>query len=347
MNRQLGFACNSLAVTLPLILAAPFWWAQFNGAPSYQPRAVELPKDENYVLPDGSIYLAGDSELEILLFSFNKLFIKAHSEFRFTVMSKDTSSALGGLTAGVVAFALVNRTAWPLEVRPFRQLYGYEPTTIHIGRVGYLGAGRVHPPAIYVNARNPLRGLSVEQVARIFTAGGGKGDLATWGQLGLKGDWANRSIHVFGHRDDGGFATAMRHELMGGFPFTHRYEPLAKDADIINAVRDDPYGIGLIGFLDSRALPNTVRALPLAENSNESYSNGSYQDVFEGKYALTPYLQIYVNRVPGKPLDLVVKEYSRLLLSKEGQAIIAAQKSGKGCVPLNQREIAGELAKLE
>jgi phosphate transport system substrate-binding protein len=55
-----------------------------------------------------------------------------------------------------------------------------------------------------------------------------------------------------------------------------------------------------------------------------------------------------VNRAPGKPLDPFVKEYARLLLSREGQEVVAAQKNTpKGYLPLSAKEVAEELIKLE
>ena len=348
MNRGLAFLRQAIHLLLALVVTAALSAAQsITDLPSYQPRSLSPPQSANYLLPDGSIYLAGNDSMKAMLTGFNELFLKTHPGFKFKMLLKDTSTALGGLTAGAAAFALIDREAWTLEVRPFRQLYGYEPTDIHISRNGYRASGRTNPPAIYVNARNPIAGLTIEQVARVFTTGGGKGDLTHWNQLGLTDKWADRVIHVYGPRDDGGFATAMRHDKMGGFPFARRYEPLPKDADIIRAVADDPYGIALVGFFDSRNLPPEVKMVPLTEGGGASYSTGDYRDVLDGKYPFTPYLHLYVNRTPGKPLDPFVKEYARLILSREGQAIIGAQKNIAGYVPLSAREVAEELAKLE
>ena len=316
--------------------------------PPYQPRPVTPPKNAPYVLPDSSIYIVGNDGMEEMLTSFNKLFTETHPGFKFKLLLKGSSTSVGGLTAGVSAFAPMGREAWPLEVRPFRQVYGYEPTDIHLGRVGYTAPGRTSPPGIYVNAKNLLAGLTVEQVARIFTTGGGKGDLTHWSQVGLTGEWANRAIHIYGPRDDGGFATATRHTKMGGLPFTRRYEALPKDSDIVKAVAEDRYGIALVGFFDSKNLPSEVKMVPLAEQEGAPYSTGSYDDVLAGKYPYAPYLHLYVNRAPGRPLDPFVKEYARLVLSREGQAIIAAQKGrAESYVPLNAKELAEELAKLE
>jgi len=70
--------------------------------------------------------------------------------------------------------------------------------------------------------------------------------------------------------------------------------------------------------------------------------------VLAGKYPFSLCLYLYVNRAPAKSLESLVKEYERLVLSREGQAIIAAQKDSEKCyAPLSAREVAAELAKLE
>jgi phosphate transport system substrate-binding protein len=332
-----------------LVSVAPLAAADAAGRlPAYEPHPVTIAADATYRLTDGTVYLVGNDGMEEMLTRFNALFTQTHPGIRFTMLLKGSSTALGGITAGVSAFAPIGRDAWPLEVRPFRQMFGYEPTDIRIGRDGYAGPGRKNPPAIYVNVRNPLAGLTVAQIAAIFTRGAPGGDVTHWNQVGAKGEWAHRVIHIYGPRDDGGLATALRQAKMGGRPFARTYEPGAKSADVIKAVAADPFGIGLVGFFDIKNLPPTVRLLPLAETDGAPFSIGNYDDVAAGLCPFAPYLHLYVNRKPGEPLDPLVKEYARLVLSREGQGIIATLKgSEEGYVPLTAAEAAAEAAKLE
>lgn len=309
---------------------------------------IAPPHDARYVLSDGAIYIVGSDGLQGILTRLNELFARKHPGFKFRLLLKGSSyTAMGGITAGVSAFAPMDREAWPLEIRPFRQAYGYEPTAIRIARIGYSAPGRPRPPAIYVNSRNPLPGLTIEQVARIFTTGGAKGDLTQWSQLGAKGTRAGRAIHVYGPRDDGGYATGLRHTLMESRPFSRRYESLPTDADIIRAVADDPYGIALVGPHNAKDLLLTARMLPLAEKEGAAYSTAGYDDVMAGRYPLSPVLHIYVNRAPGKPLEPWIREYLRLALSSEGQEVIRLMSKSEGLFPLTREEAERELAKLD
>ena len=65
------------------------------------------------------------------------------------------------------------------------------------------GAGRL---AVYVNKDNPIEKLTLKQIDGIFSSTrkrGGK-DVATWGDLGLTGDWANKPISLFGRNSASG-----------------------------------------------------------------------------------------------------------------------------------------------
>jgi phosphate transport system substrate-binding protein len=316
--------------------------------PAYQPRSVEIAKDATYVRADGAIYIVGNDGMDDILKAWNELFAKTHPGIRFEMLLKGSSTGIAGLTAGVSAFAPMGREAWGTDVSGFREVHGFPPFDIHIGYDGFVRPKHKNPPAVYVNAKNPLAGLSLEQLARVFTGGNPDGDVTRWQQLGMKGEWAKRAVHVYGQHDDGGAATSLRKTRLGNRPFTREYEELEKPCDVVKAVAEDPYGIGIASFCDAAAESPNARVLPLSWKAGQPFAVPSYDDVGAGRYPLGVHLRFYAVRAPGKPLDPLVKEYARLVLSKEGQAIIAAQKdSDEGFIPLNAAEVAAELARLD
>jgi phosphate transport system substrate-binding protein len=331
----------AIAALLPLAAAADI--------PGYQPRPVSIPADATYVQPDGAVYIVGNDGMEEMLEKFNALFARSHPEIRFRMLLKGSSTGIGGLTAGVSAFAPMGREAWGTDVSGFREMYGFKPFDIHIGYDGFTrGAGHKNPPAVYVNAKNPLAGATLEQLARVLTSGQAGGDITRWSQLGVKGAWAGRAIHVYGLPDDGGGATAIRKASFGGHAFTREYEELAKPCDVVKAVAEDPYGIGLTGFCDAEKTSPEAKLLPLAWKAGAPFATPTYEDVHAARYPLAVHMRLYAVRKPGTPLDPLVKEYARLVLSREGQAIIAAEKDGDDAfVPLSDAEVAAELERLE
>lgn len=320
--------------------------ADVGGLLPYEPHPVTVPKDAPYLRSDGSVYIVGDDGTQEVMDALDALFIKTHPGIKITLLLKGSSTGIGGLTAGVSAMAPMGRPGWPDDLAAFKDMYGYMPTDILIGYDGFTHPKHKSPPAVYVNAKNPLTGLTMAQVARIFTSGSGKGDITHWNQLGLQGAWAHREIHLYGPRDDGALATTLRKNLLGNRPFPARYETFDHLADVVKAVEQDPYGIGLVGFFDANTVPD-VKLVPLATADGKPYVLPSYENVAAGSYPFASGLRIYVNRHPGAPLDPFVKEYLRMVLSREGQAIVAAGKdTEQGLVPLDPATVAAELAAL-
>jgi len=257
--------------------------------------------------------------------------------------------AIPGLEAGVSAFAPMGRAMWETDRASFRRFYGYDPVDVRIGYDAFgPRAGRKSPPGVYVHQSNPLAGLTVEQIERVLTEGAGAGDVSHWGQLGLEGKWASRTIHVYGLEQSSGGTTSFRSEFLDGKPFTARYEAFAKPADVIKAVAEDPYGIALLGFADAESISKNVRMLPVAAKAGSPFVLPGYDVVHGDGYPFAAYLHIYFNREPGKPVDPFVQEYLRMVLSREGQAIIAGQRdTEEGYVPLAAYLVSEELKKLD
>jgi phosphate transport system substrate-binding protein len=64
--------------------------------------------------------------------------------------------------------------------------------------------------------------------------------------------------------------------------------------------------------------------------------------VVSNKYPLARFLYIYVNKAPGKELDPVVREFLKLVFSREGQEIVVKD----GYYPLTAKIVQEEVAKL-
>ena len=74
-------------------------------------------------------------------------------------------------------------------------------------------------------------------------------------------------------------------------------------------------------------------------------TTGTDAEVVSGRYPYGRYVYLYVRRLPGQAVDPLAKEYLRLVLSREGQAILAAQPGGY--LPLTAAQARTELEKLE
>jgi phosphate transport system substrate-binding protein len=334
------FSALQVRAALALCLFSPLILAQPLTPPTLAP----------YLTRDGAIAIIGNDGMQTLIEQLNAQFIGKHPGFRFAVTAKGSSVGIPALTADATAIAPLSREGWLGDMHGFEQVKGYAPLDIRIGYSGF-GPRAPHktPPAIYVNAKNPLPGLTLGQVAQIITAGQPQGDINTWGQVGVKdGQWAPRRIHLYGLRDDGGFATNLRLDKLGGLPFAGKYEALSTREEVIAAVANDLYGIGLTGWVDATKTSTQVRVLPLAANAGEAFMTPAYEDVATGRYPLSSYLHLYVDQRPGQKLPPFIKEYLRMALSDEGQKLVREQReSEEGYVPLSAADLQKERKKLE
>ena len=302
-----------------------------------------------YLMPDGAVSIIGNDGMQTLIDGLDGLYVSTHAGAKFQTTMKGSSTAMPALIAGLSLVAPMARDAWRNDLGGFKQIYGYPPTAIRIGYSGYgpRPDGKT-PPAIYVNQDNPLAGLTMAQLASVLGSGAPDGDANLWSQLGLSGHWARHHIHVYGVRDDGGFASAFRARFINGLQFTPRYEALEDYKAVARAVADDPYGIGVVGWADRRDVPDRARILPLARKAGEAFQLPSRQAVAAGLYPLSFPLVLYVNKAPRQKLDPVVRDYLRLALSAQGQAIVASQATTREAyLPLDAEALKKERTLLD
>lgn len=317
--------------------------------PVYTPVDVSVPADASYLTRDGKVQIVGNDGWEDMMVRFDQLFAETHPTFKrqFHLVMKGSSVAIPALQSGVSAIAPMARSMWEDDRFAFNRLHGYDPIDIHIGYVAFGPRdGRKSPPGIYVNAKNPIAGLTIEQVRQIFTEGAKGGSITRWSQLGVKGEWGKRAIHIYGLDEGSGGTLAFRAQFLEDRIFVRSYEALPKASDVGEAVAEDPYGIALLGFFDASKLPG-MRPLPIAAAPGLPYVLPSYENVAAEKVPFPAYLHVYIDRAPDKAVDPFVKEYVRMLLSEKGQAIIGTEKdTEEGYIPLSPEKIEAELQKL-
>jgi phosphate transport system substrate-binding protein len=293
---------------------------------------------QSYTLPDGSIRVVGTDSFRFLLDRIDPLFQQSHPGYRFTLDLKGGYIAMPALTEGTTAFAPIAREVTAPELAPYLQLHPQPPIALRIAHGSLTSQTRTAPLGVYVSSRNPIAHLTTDQLARIFSQGAPAGDITRWGQLGLTGSWTNRPIHILGTPEDAGFGSWVITHLLNGRPFAPGYVRLLSSAEIIRSLADDPAAIAICAL--DFATPQT-RIVPVASTAAGPFSIGSADDVIAGRYPLDRYVYIYLDPHPAPWL----RDYLNLILSPEGQAIVASEPDG--FLPLNPQEQAEERAKLQ
>ncbi|MBN8844134.1 MAG: substrate-binding domain-containing protein [Sphingomonadales bacterium] len=341
------------------------------GLRAYRPQPVKMPADAPYLLADGSIAIVGYYDMAHILERLNALFVARHRGFKFTLLLKGTATAAPSLTFGRSAFAPMGAEFSSLEMQAYRDVLGSEPLMVRIARDPPNSKALSGPVCIFVHPDNPLTSLTVDQVARIFTAGNGTGDLTQWRQLGLTGEWSERAIHVhsISNSNVAGATPFMVDGWFGGRFFrpedSPRVDPDKRDPLVSREARV-ANDVGAIGMHTCNIVEwRRVKILKITPTDGGApLSPMDVGQLMSGRYPFDRHLLIYARRDASGRVEPFIREYLRMILSREGQRIIAeappagyvggtpwtaaqlADQSAPGYLPLSAAEAAAELAKI-
>ena len=265
-------------------------------------------------------------------------FHRAQPDVRFDYRMYGTASAIGALAVGAGNLAILGEEISPDAERTFERIKGYKPTKIEIAN-GSLAANYFdYAHQIFVNRANPLARLDARQLEAVFGAEHRctKGNIRTWGELGLKGRWAHRAIHPYAWKTDTDFALFFRERILCG---SHRWNPATREVapivradgtqyelgqQIIDSVARDPDGIGISNI---RFASSGVKPLAIAWTKAGPYVQASDSSLIPRHYALVRIIPAYVDRPPGKAVDPAVAEFLRFILSRQGQTALVEESS--------------------
>lgn len=300
-------------------------------------------------VPEEAVNLVGADVMDEICLGWAKLYRQAYPHLSVTLDLRASGAGAPGLVSGKGDLAPVGREMLPAEQKAFVEKFGYEPFRVKVatGSVGSLG--KTATSIMMVDKANPIKGLSLAQLDAIYstTRKRGHADIKTWGDVGLAGDWATRPIHKYGLKSPNGIEWFFKISVMEmgdykddiefvkGRGFTHAFNVAAED------MAKKPGGISYA--LLANITPD-VKVVPLSVNDGGPYIAPTLDNVYAHKYPLSRFVYIYVNRKPGSALEPKLKEFLRMILSNQGQDVVA--KEGV-YIPLTPEVVKEELAKLD
>jgi phosphate transport system substrate-binding protein len=251
------------------------------------------------------------------------------------------------LIKGDLQFVMVSRELKPSDVSGFGGKFGYPPFSAPISGGTYRHFGFLDSIAFFVHPDNPLKQLTFEQIDAIYSSTHHRGGqpITTWGQLGLTGEWADKPIHAWGVKPWNGFEEFIRQRALSvgnkrgewrpDLNFTETVFPLSP------AVADDRYAIAYSG---QAYIDDNLKLLALVPPGGGPAVAPGMKEVYEARYPLCRLVFFNTNKRPGQPLDPVLEEFLKFILSREGQQIILDQAI---YVPLRSEQAAASRALLQ
>ncbi len=256
----------------------------------------------------GTLKSIGSDTLNNLMTLWAEDFRKIYPGVKIEIEGKGSSTAPPALIAGTAQFGPMSRAMRGQEIDQFTAKYGYAPTQVRVA---------VDALAVFVNKDNPIKCLSLAQIDGIFsvTRSSGSPEIKTWDQLGLGGEYAGKAISLFGRNSASGTYAYFKEVALvnGDYKSTVKEQP--GSSAVVQGIASDKFAIGYSGIGYKTA---DVRAIAVSGRDGQC-QEPSQNNAYQGKYPITRFLYIYVNKNPSTPLDPLRAEFLKFVFSGSGQ----------------------------
>jgi phosphate transport system substrate-binding protein len=261
----------------------------------------------------GNLNSIGSDTLNNMMLLWAEAFRAIYPNVNIQIQGAGSSTAPAALIDDTAQAGPMSREMTGAEIDRFESRHGYKPAAIRVA---------IDALAVFVNRENPIQGLTLPEVDAIFSSTYrlGHSPIRTWGQAGLKGDWAQRPISLYGRNSVSGTYGFFKNVALGGGDFDGaRYQEQPGSSTVVQSVTADRFGIGYSGIGYSTS---GVRAIPLANEKGGELVPPTAENCLSGDYPLARFLYVYVNKNPRRPMDRLTYEFLRFINSKQGQEIV-------------------------
>lgn len=229
----------------------------------------------------------GSTSMEKVIGALGEAFTQKHSGVSFTYNPTGSGSGIKAVLEGRCDIGLSSRALKDSEIAE-----GLEQTVL-----AYDGI------AIIVNPNNPVDGLDVETIAKIY-----KGEITNWKDVGGE----DAQIVLIGREAGSGTRDGFESITKTADACQYRQE-LTSTSDVITTVAQNPYAIG---YASLAAVKNTVKALKVngVVPSEDTVKDGSYP-------VQRPFVLVTKS---GVALSSTAQMFFDYALSSEASSIISA-----------------------
>jgi len=278
-----------------------------------------------------SIILSGSQQLQPLLGALTAEFRKEQPSLMVNLREAESIESLESLVSGEVSIAVLDRPLSPDEAHRFRNADGEPLRGLPIA---------LDAVVVFVNAENSLRALTAEQVKAIFTY-----QVQKWADLGvmLTPTPAEDPRHVHGPdcvldhpkeafirrylpSEQSAARVVMRSRILKEKDFARDARIQHSDRDVVNAVINDPQGIGI----GTMGYTGNTHVLAIQMDAGSDPIAPSTENVRSRRYPLAHYVYLYSAGSPTEP----VRAFLAFAISSEGQQVVTSQANGLLPLPI-------------
>jgi phosphate transport system substrate-binding protein len=281
----------------------------------------------------GSLKSIGSDSLNNLMTLWSEGFRSQYPSVSIEIEGKGSSTAPPALVAGTAQFGPMSRPMKAAEIDAFEKKFGHKPAAFRTA---------VDALAVFVHKDNPVKCLSLQQVDAIFSKtrkGGAAKDAATWGDVGLTGEWAAKPISLYGRNSASGTYGYFKEVALFEGDYKDSVKEQPGSSTVVQGVASDKYGVGYSGVGYKTA---DVRSVPLSATPGAECYDAVSEHAYSGAYPIARFLYIYLNKAPNQKLEPLRGEFVRYVYSKQGQEAVVKD----GYFPVTAPIVAEDLKTL-
>lgn len=243
------------------------------------------------------ITVKGSDTLVILAQKWAEVYMSKKPGQKIQVTGGGTGTGFAALQNQSTDLCNASRKIKAKEIETCVKAFGKRPTEYKVAVDGL---------SVYVNADNPVKELTLEQLELIFT-----GKLRNWKTVG----GPDAPITVYSRENSSGTYEFFKEHVLKGKDFAASAQTMPGTAAVLQAVAKDKNGIGYGGA----AYGAGAKHLLIKVDADSPAIDPTEENVLSQKYPIWRYLYIYVNPALDKG-DIAA--YLNWIRSDEGQKVV-------------------------
>jgi len=245
----------------------------------------------------GNITVKGSDTLVILAQKWAETYMGEHKDVKIQVTGGGTGTGFAALQNQTTDLCDASRKAKPAEIANCLKVFNARPREYSVALDGL---------SIYVNADNPLKELTVDQIGQMFS-----GKIKNWKEVG----GPDAPITLYSRENSSGTYDFFKEHVLKGGDFAASAQTMPGTAAILQAVSKDKTGIGYGGA----AYGAGAKHLLVKKDDTSPGIEPSEENVLNGTYPIWRYLYIYLDPAKDKG---EIAAYLNWIRSDDGQKIV-------------------------
>lgn len=248
------------------------------------------------VAAQNAITIKGSDTMVIMNARLAEQFMKANPGTSLQVTGGGSGVGIAALLNGTTDVAAASRPMKTSERDKLKARFATLGVEIPIARDGL---------AVYLNERNPVKELTLDQLSDIYT-----GKVTNWKQVGGN----DAPIVLYSRENSSGTYVYFKDNVLRGKDYSPRAQTLQGTAAVVSAVSKDMNGIGYGGA----AYAKGIHFAAVKKDAKSPAYTPTLDTVRAGQYPITRYLYLYTRSKPAGQL----KQFVDWTLSPAGQQVV-------------------------